>query len=178
MKFLLKKILPVLTGGMILAALCAACESQPSVTDQSTPIASGAGVAPTASLDVGFEQVQGKEWKLTAVLAGGTDTGFSRDKLGEEFAQFYTLRFQDGLAAGRAAPNTYRSPFEEGPAQQLSIKLAAATLMALIKEPEGLREHDYFGYLVKVYRWDIKDGKLELSAKGDGGTEVVLVYAL
>ncbi|MDR3334989.1 MAG: META domain-containing protein [Treponema sp.] len=162
MKLILKKILPPLAVGMILAAFFA-CASQASSEESRLPALSG------------FDQVERKDWKLTAVRLGGADTGFSRDTLGSEFASSFTLRFQGGMAGGRGAPNTYRSPFEQGADQSLSIQPAAATLMAPLWEPEGLKEHEYFGYLGRVYRWNIRDGNLELSTKGADGTEAVLV---
>jgi hypothetical protein len=49
--------------------------------------------------------------------------------------------------------------------------------MAPLREPEGLKEREYFGYLSKAYHWDIKDGKLELLTKSEDGKDVVLVYS-
>jgi hypothetical protein len=187
MKFLLKRLLPALPVGMILAALCAACVSQSPATGQSasTDQASPTGRAPTASQPAstnqapstgfGFE-VQGKEWKLAGVEVGGTDTGFSRARLGTDFSNAYTLRFQDGLATGRGAPNSYRAPFEQGPNQGLSLQQAAATLMAPLREPEGLKEHEYFRYLARVYHWDINGGQLRLLTKTEDGKEAILIY--
>jgi hypothetical protein len=165
MKLVLKKILAPLAMGMILAAFFA-CASQASSEESRSPAATS-----------GFGQVERKDWKLTAVRLGSTDTGFSRDKLGSEFANSYTLRFQGGMAGGRGAPNTYRSPFEQGSNQSLSIQPGATTLMAPLREPDGLKEHEYFEYLGRVYRWDIRDGNLELSTRGADGTEAVLVYS-
>jgi hypothetical protein len=123
----------------------------------------------------GFDSVMAKEWRL-AELKNGTGIVFSRDRLDAEFANIYTLRFQDGMASGRGAPNSYRSPFERGPNQSLSIGPGAATLMAPLREPEGLTEGDYFGYLGRVYRWDLNDGSLELHSTGEDGESAVLVY--
>jgi hypothetical protein len=117
--------------------------------------------------------VRGKDWQL-AELKAGADLVFSRE--GGEFDAAYTLKFQNGMASGRGAPNTYRAPFEEGPGQGLSIKGGAATLMAPLRKPEGFTESQYFGYLERVYRWDLKDGSLELSTRGEDGAGAVLVY--
>jgi heat shock protein HslJ len=165
MKLLLKKTLSALAVGMLLTAFFA-CASQASFEESPPPEA-----AP------GFSQVERMDWKLSAVRLGGADTGFSRDNLSPEFANSYTLRYQGGMAGGRGAPNTYRFPFEQGPDQSLSIQLGITTLMAPLIEPEGLQEHEYFGYLGRVYRWDIRDGNLELSTKSADGTEAVLVYS-
>jgi hypothetical protein len=159
----LNKVLPVSFIVAVLTMLSMACATPPSSV--SSP--SGA-----SSID----QIQGKEWKLSGVKVGGIDTGYSRDKLGTDFAQAYTLRFYEGLAAGRGAPNTYRAPFQFEANQGLSIGLVAATLMAPLREPEGLKEREYFGYLSKVSRWDINGGNLELLIKGEDGKDVVLIY--
>jgi hypothetical protein len=141
-----------------------ACTATPAAADRSV----------TAEAP-GFDSVMAKEWRL-AELKDGTGVVFSRDRLAAEFANSYTLRFQDGMASGRGAPNIYRSPFEQGPNQGLSIRSGAATLMAPIVEPEGLTEGDYFGYLGRVYRWDLNAGALELHTTGKNGEAAVLVY--
>jgi hypothetical protein len=116
-----------------------------------------------------------REWRL-AELRQGTGIVFSRDRLGAEFANIYTLWFQDGMASGRGAPNSYRAPFTEGPNQSLSIQPGAATLMAPLVEPAGLPEGDYFGYLGRVYRWDLNGETLELYTSAENGEAAVLVY--
>jgi heat shock protein HslJ len=158
----LKKTTPVWTV-VILAAICA-CTGQQAASD-SDPV------------PLSFDLVLGKEWKLIEARVENLSTGFSRDALGTEFANFYTLKFQDGTFTGRAAPNNYRGPFELTENQGIGLNRLAATLMALLKEPEGLKENEYFRYLEGVYRWDIKDGKLELHGKDENGTANVLVFS-
>jgi hypothetical protein len=149
-----------LLAAVFLGILCTACTGLPSVKPSEAP---------------GFDLVMTKEWRLVE-LRLGTNAVFSRDQLDAEFAGMYTLRFQDGMASGRGAPNIYRSPFTEGPDQSLSIQPGAATLMAPIREPEGLTERDYFGYLERVYRWNLTDEALELYTVGEDGKAAVLVY--
>jgi hypothetical protein len=152
--------------------LAAACTGAPSVT----------GPAP------GFDSVTGKDWLLVE-LRGGPGF-FSRDRLNPEFTDAYSLRFvlstdqaSGGMASGRGAPNLYRFPFETGQDQSLGIKPGAATLMAPIiqglwetSEPEGLREEEYFGYLERASRWNLRDGDLEIFTRTEKGEEAVLVY--
>ncbi|MDR0399966.1 MAG: META domain-containing protein [Treponema sp.] len=120
-----------------------------------------------------FDSVAGKEWRLMELRGG---VGFSRDPRESDSAGTYTLKFQDGMASGRGAPNLYRFPFEAGKNQSLGITSGIATLMAPFPEPEGFREGDYFDYLTRVYRWALRDGRLELHTKGETGEEAVLVY--
>jgi hypothetical protein len=120
-----------------------------------------------------FNLAAGKEWRLVELRGR-----FSRNipQPDPELADIYTLRFQDGTASGRGAPNLYRFPFEAGEDQSLSIKPGVATLMAPVLEPEGLKEGEYFGYLERVFRWNIRNGELELSTQYETGEEAVLVY--
>jgi hypothetical protein len=145
-----------------LGVLLSACMGTPGVVKTGVP---------------GFETVMGKEWHLVE-LRGGTGIGFSRDPIDPEFTGVYTLEFQDGMVFGRGAPNIFRASFEQGRDQSLGIKPGATTLMAPFREPEGLTERDYFGYLERVYRWNISDGALELYTKNDRGEDAVLVYRL
>jgi heat shock protein HslJ len=124
-----------------------------------------------------FDQVLGKEWKLTGIRVENADTGYSRDGLGAGFSNSYTLIFQDGMIGGRAAPNSYRGPFVLTENQGISFDKLAATLMAVLGEPGGLSEDEYFDYLEEVYRWDIRDGKLELYTKNNEGKAGILEFS-
>jgi heat shock protein HslJ len=124
-----------------------------------------------------FDQVLGKEWKLTGIRVENVSTGYSRAGLGVDFSNSYTLIFQDGMIGGRAAPNSYRGPFVLTENQGISFDKLAATLMAVLGEPGGLSEGEYFDYLEEVYRWDIKGGKLELYTKNNEGKAGVLVFS-
>ncbi|MDR2177412.1 MAG: META domain-containing protein [Treponema sp.] len=159
MKKSVKKILPAWIAVMSLICACASRQTAESLA------------APS------FDLVAGKNWKLIEVRIENLKTGFSRDALGTEFSNFYTLKFQDGTITGRAAPNNYRGPFELTKNQGISFNKVAATLMALLKEPEGLKENEYFTYLEGIYRWDLKDNRLELHGKDANGRTSVLVFS-
>jgi heat shock protein HslJ len=142
---------------MVLAVLCGACVSQ----------------KPAPS----FDQVIGKNWKLIGIKVANTGTSFFRDTWGTDGKDFYTIKFQDTLVFGRAAPNNYRGPFELGQNQGIRFDSMAATQMALLNEPKELKENEYFKYLEEVYRWDIKDGNLELHSRNEKGEAIVLRYS-
>jgi heat shock protein HslJ len=124
-----------------------------------------------------FSDVQDKEWKLVAVKAGPEDLVFDRNRLIDEgFGDIFTLRFADQVS-GKGAPNRYFGPYEAGKDLSLTIKNVASTLMAPIREPEKLKERDFFTYLGNAYRWNInKKKQLELSTKGADGAEAVMVF--
>ncbi|MDR1099022.1 MAG: META domain-containing protein [Treponema sp.] len=125
-----------------------------------------------------FSDVRGKEWKLIAVRTGEEGIAFDRNQLIDEgFGDIFTIQFADQVS-GKGAPNRYFGPYEAGKDLSLSIKNVAATLMAPIREPEKLKERDFFIYLGNVYRWNINQGNLELSTKGEDGAEAVMVFAL
>jgi heat shock protein HslJ len=125
-----------------------------------------------------FSDVRDKEWKLMAVQTEAENIAFDRNRLIDEgFGDIFTIRFADRVS-GIGAPNRYSAPYEAGKDLSLSIKNVAATLMAPIREPEKLKERDFFNYLGKAYRWNInKEKQLELSTKGEDGTEAVMVFA-
>jgi hypothetical protein len=49
--------------------------------------------------------------------------------------------------------------------------------MAPLREPEKLREYDYFLYLQNAYKWNIANGNLELYSKGADDSEVLLTFS-
>lgn len=138
-------------------------------------MAGGACVSHKAALS--FDQVRGRDWKLTELKVADRRVAVTWDGPAASLGDFYTLKFQDDLALGRAAPNNYRAPFELGSDQGLSFSLIATTLMAPLKEPDALKEGEYFKYLERVYRWDLRDGNLELHTRTGEGLPAILVYA-
>jgi hypothetical protein len=124
-----------------------------------------------------FDQIREKDWKLIELRVGEQRTGMVREGPAALPDDGYTLKFQDDLVLGRAAPNHYRAPYELGDHQALSFSPVAATLMAPLHPPEGLQEGEYFAYLERVYRWDLRKGNLELHTATETGAPAVLVYS-
>jgi heat shock protein HslJ len=126
-----------------------------------------------------FSDITGKEWKLTEVRIDNKNIGFSRDALlNEGFGEAFTLNFDAQFISGVGAPNRYSAPYTLEEKQGISVKLARATLMAPIREPEKLREHDFFSYIQNASSWNLKGNNLELRSKTESGSEVVLVFSL
>jgi heat shock protein HslJ len=125
-----------------------------------------------------FEDIRDREWKLAEVRTEAGNIILDRSQLiAEGFGDVFTIRFADQVS-GRGAPNRYSGPYEAGKDLSLRIEKVAATLMAPIREPEKLKEREFFNYLQNVYRWNINQGNLELSARGEGGAEALLVFVL
>jgi hypothetical protein len=61
--------------------------------------------------------------------------------------------------------------------QGVAIKNIATTLMFSIREPEKLKEIEYFLYLQNTVRWNLVKQNLELYSKAEDGSETILVFA-
>jgi len=48
--------------------------------------------------------------------------------------------------------------------------------MLAIREPEKLKEHDFFVYIQNVTKWNFVKENLELYSTGENGAEAVLVF--
>jgi heat shock protein HslJ len=127
-----------------------------------------------------FSDVSGKEWKLIEVRVQPENIRFDRSTLiAEGFGEIFTLNFDVERISGMAAPNRYFAPYELGASQAISVKNVAGTLMAPLREPEKLKEKEFFNYLHNAYKWNLnKEGRFELLTKGDDGGEAVLVFTL
>jgi heat shock protein HslJ len=126
-----------------------------------------------------FSDVIGKEWKLTEVRINNENINFHRETLvSEGFGDIFTLNFDAQNISGVGAPNRYSAPYTLENNQGISVKLARATLMAPLREPEKLKEHDYFTYIQNAYTWRLTGTNLELRSKTDDGAEVVLIFSL
>jgi heat shock protein HslJ len=154
------QLLPVIMAGILIVS-CNTAPDTPSVP------------APS------FNDIIEKEWKLTEIKSS-PDTAasrFSRQELAEiGMENAYTLRFEEDRLAGMGAPNRYFAPYEQGEGQALSVKAIAGTLMASFREPDSLKEREYFTFLENVERWDLVQGKLHLHTKNEQGEETTLIF--
>ena len=126
-----------------------------------------------------FADVSGKEWKLVEVHVGGKSIGFDRNTLvSEGFGDIFTLKFDAERISGTGAPNRYFAPYTLDKNQAISIKTIGGTLMAPLRQPEKLKEQDYFKYLESTYKWNLVKGNLELLTKSADGSEVTLIFTL
>jgi len=126
-----------------------------------------------------FSNVMDKDWKLIAVRGSPANITFNRAKLADEgFGDIFTLRFDKERVNGVGAPNRYFAPYTLANKQDIAIKEVAQSQMAPLREPEYLKEQEFFAYLQKATKWNlVKEGNLELYSKGEDGTEAVLVFA-
>ena len=126
-----------------------------------------------------FSDVTGKEWKLIDVRINNKSISFDRDVLIEEgFGEIFTLNFDIERLSGTGAPNRYVAPYTLGKNLEISVKPIAGTLMAPVRQPEKLKEHDFFTYIQNTYKWNLVNANLELSTKGEDGGEATMVFKL
>jgi len=133
-----------------------------------------------------FSDVTGKEWLLVEIKTENQGLSFNRKTLSTEgFGNIFTLNFDGERLSGIGAPNRYTAPYKVDKNLKISVQPIAGTLMAPIREPEKLKEHDYFTYIQNAYKWNLtkankndKDSQLELFSKDSKGVEAVLIYKL
>jgi heat shock protein HslJ len=157
------QVLPVIVAGILILA----CKTAPDASAES-PVSGPR-----------FSDLIGKEWKLTEIRSSADTVAsrFSRQELTEiGMENAYTLRFEEERLGGMGAPNRYFAPYEQGEGQALSIRAIAGTLMASFREPENLKEKEYFKYLENVEKWDLVQGKLQLYTKNEQGEEITLIF--
>ena len=139
--------------------------------------------APAQEGGTTFKDVEGKEWILSEFVSAGKTVRMDRQKLElDNLGGVYTIQFQEdrqsgNRVSGMGAPNRYFGPYTVGANRSLSIGNLASTMMMAFREPDGLRENEYFNYLSKVTRWDLRNGKLELYSSGNNRAETVLVFS-
>ena len=126
-----------------------------------------------------FTDVSGKEWKLTDVRLNDKSINFDRNTLDSEgYGEIFTLVFDNGQLSGIGAPNRFSASFTLGKNQAIEVKQLSETTMEPLRQPEKLKEKDYFAYIQNAYEWTLLSNNLELSAKSEASDEVVLVFSL
>jgi len=123
-----------------------------------------------------FTLITGLEWKLAEVRVNGTRTEFNRDNMEVGIREFFTVTFTNETISGRGSPNTYSAPYIFGANQAVSILPMRSTLMAALREPDELKEHDFFTYLQNTYAWEATSKNFTLLSKNDEGREVRLIF--
>ena len=125
-----------------------------------------------------FADVSGKEWKLIEVQVKNKNIGFDRGTLtAEGFGDIFTLKFDTEQLSGAAAPNRYSGPFTLSKNQSISVGVMVSTKMAALRQPEKLREEDFFKYMQNIYKWDLAQGNLELLTKTADGSEAKMIFS-
>jgi heat shock protein HslJ len=165
-----------------------ACKSGPDATSgasksRSSGTAAGSSNRQSPGSTVGntgeFTDVVGLDWQLVEIRLASRRVQINRDKLAAEgFGEIFTLRFEDGRVSGIGAPNRYFGPYTLAGNQAISMGQMASTQMATFREPEELKEHEYYAYLQNASKWGLSGGNLELHSKGADGAEAVLVFVL
>ena len=124
-----------------------------------------------------FNNVEGKEWFLSEIKSAGKTISIDRKELAAaNMGGYYTISFREGRASGTGAPNRYFASYTTGSNRGLGIGNIASTMMAPFREPDNLKENEYFNYLPRVARWNLREGKLELYCSNSNGGEAILIF--
>ncbi|MDR0553949.1 MAG: META domain-containing protein [Treponema sp.] len=126
--------------------------------------------------------ITGIDWMLMEVRNGDVITTLDRQKFAEGMEDFFRLRFDvvdgENRLSGTAAPNRYSAPYTPGDDNTLTIGLVISTKMAAFREPEGLTESEFFGYISQISRWNLLDeGRLELTTTTKDGSVATLIFS-
>ena len=126
-----------------------------------------------------FSDVTGKEWKLIEVNANGRDIHFNRDTLtNEDSGDIFTFNFDAQNISVTGAPSQSSGQYTLGSNQAISLSPMSPTMTTPLRQPEKLREQDFFVYMQNVYKWNLVDTNLELYSKTEDNAEVRLVFSL
>jgi hypothetical protein len=125
------------------------------------------------------------EWALSEISGSGKTISIDRgelDALGDVFRDAFTLRIRaegDGryILSGRAAPNRFSMPVTVAENGTLTILPPLATLMAVLNEPEVLKEAEYLRYLANTTSIKESGGRLVLDTTDESGQNVSLMFA-
>ena len=162
----MKNFVKAITLLAFAAAVAASCAGAPKTSGEQAAVTD-------------FSAVRDRDWDLAEIRTGQKriviDFGEEWDEEGSE--KFFTLRFDAEQISGVGAPNRYRAPYSTGDNNAVSIGLIAGTLMAPLREPEVLKEQEYFALLQKAVRWNLVREYLELYCENASGGETVLVFA-
>jgi len=120
-----------------------------------------------------FLKFQGKNWYLLEVIIGTTAIDINRDNKPD---LIYTIMFNSERFTGIGAYSRYFGPYTVNKNHSFSFKKITSTRLGPKYETNNFTEHEYFAYMERVYRWEMRDGKLELYSSKEDGTKVILVY--
>jgi heat shock protein HslJ len=116
--------------------------------------------------------LMGVEWLLLEIRENGKSIILDRNKLeADQMGAAFSLRFENERVSGTAWPNRYSAECSWGEGGAVSFGPAAATQMAAFREPEALKENEFFRYFGEIRRWQLGNGLLELYAG-----EAVLIF--
>jgi len=115
-----------------------------------------------------------KNWHLDKVRIGTTIISINRNNKPD---LTYTIMFNTERFAGVGAPNHFFGSYAANKDHTISFKKIGSTRMVPIFEMYDIKEHEYFSYIERAARWDMRNEKLELYSSKKDGTKVVLMYS-
>ena len=123
-----------------------------------------------------FEDIINRDWSLVEVRSGQQTIVIDRGRA--DGFDTYFLHFDEEQISGVGAPNRYFGRYSLEENQGMSIGGIAGTLMATLFEQENFREHEFFGCLQNVTKWNLAGDILELYTSGQDKSEAILIFKL
>jgi heat shock protein HslJ len=132
--------------------------------------ANGSRVADNAA----FSEVEDKVWNLMEVKKGIAVISIDRSRASKDI---YSVKFQAGRLIGTGADNACFGSYTTYEKNAISMGNIISSRMAPLFEMRNFTEREYFMHLEKIYRWDLRGGKLELHTYDKNGDRVLLIFS-
>jgi len=134
-------------------------------------------VATTETGAVFSDAVMHRDWILAEIrTAAQTVTLDQRRLAGTGFDSLFSIRFEESMVFGRAAPNLLRGPYALEEDGRISLGMMATTRMATLSLPE-LNENEFLGHLGNVAWWSLSGGNLQLHVDDAAMTDLIFAPA-
>lgn len=156
---------------LVLSLVMASCATTTAVNETET--------APAKASSIDRSVIVGAVWYLWEIRSGDAVLDINRSGLKADGVEdAYSLRFdRDDRVFGKAMPNTYHGPCTWEDDLVLRFGNMASTKMLALKEPDSLKEQEFFDYLARVDRWALtSDAQLLLRSAGKDGLQAVMVF--
>ena len=142
--------------------------------DAIIPVAPGEPAAALRAEAVFYAFVMYREWVLSEIRTAAQTVTMDQGRIAATgFDALFTIRFEESMVYGRAAPNLFRGPYalleEEG---GINFRPMATTRMATLNLPE-LTEHEFLGHLRNVAWWSFDGINLQLHVYDKAMTDLV-----
>jgi hypothetical protein len=132
---------------------------------------------PALDTETAFKDIKDKIWRLVELRIGSGATIIDRSKM-DAAGQggFYVIQFTNEGINGQAAPNRYFAAYNVQITRNVTLQTLVSTQQSTTVNIGGLLEPEYYYYLQRINRWELRGGQLHLYAPLSPDGESVLIY--